>query len=102
MKTFALALVTGMVGLAGIAGNANAQDSFAFSINLGGPAYYGPPPVYVVPPPVRYAPPPAVYYQPAPVYYGPREFVRYGDEPRRFYGHHDNGFHNGWHGHHGH
>ncbi|MEO7031047.1 MAG: hypothetical protein ABI351_02320, partial [Herbaspirillum sp.] len=37
-----------------------------WSINLGAPAYYGPPPVYYGPPPVVYRQAPAVIYTPPP------------------------------------
>lgn len=90
MKKTYIAFVAGVLGLAGIVGNANAHDSVGLSINLGGPAYY------VAPPPVYYAPPPVVYYRPAPVYYSPGAYFRYDDEPR-YRERHDNGFHRGWH-----
>lgn len=81
MKKTYIVFWAGVLGLAGIVSNADAHDSVGFSINLGGPAYYAPPPVYYVPPP------PVVYYRPAPVYYGPSAYFSY----------HDNGLHRGWH-----
>ena len=101
MKKSYIAFMIVILGFSGVVSKANAHDSVGFSINLGGPAYYGPPPVYVAPS-VRYAPAPVVYYQPAAVYYSRSAFFSYDDEPRRYYGHQNNGFHHGGHGHHGH
>lgn len=70
--------------------SAYAHDSFGFSINLGGPAYYAPPVRY-------YAPPPVVYYRPAPIYYGPQAYYSY-QEPHYEYDHE----HHDWHHRHGH
>jgi hypothetical protein len=95
MKKNYIALMIGILGLAGGVSNANAHDSIGLSINLGGPAYYAPAPVYVASPPVYYAPQPVVYYRPSPVYYGPNAFFRYDDEPH-YRDHHDNGHHHGW------
>jgi hypothetical protein len=100
MKKIRLMFLALALVLAGTS-SAYARDSFGFSINLGSPGFYGPPPVY-------YAPPPAVYYQPAPVYYhyyapqayyGPRAYYR-SYEPR-YRGHdrgYDRGSHRGWDG----
>lgn len=91
-KTY-IAFVIGALGLAGVVTNANAHDNFGLSINLGGPAFYGPAPVYVASPPVYYVPPPVVY-RPAPVYYGPGAFLSFDNHVN--YRHHDNGSHRGW------
>ncbi|MEO6918634.1 MAG: hypothetical protein ABI171_06445 [Collimonas sp.] len=64
----------------------SAAPAFAgvnWSVNVGVPAYYPPPPVYYAPPPVYYAPPP-VYVRPpvvvygAPGYYPPAYYGRPG------------------------
>jgi hypothetical protein len=75
-----------------------AHDSIGFSLNLGSPYYYAPPPVY-------YSPPPVVYYEPRPVY---REY--YSSNPNVYYYPREDHYYNndGWrkhhehHGHHGH
>lgn len=81
-----------------------ARDSFGFSINLGLPGYYAPPPVYYYsPPPVVYHHAPSVYYRyyspPPKAYYTPRAHFNYGGH----YNNHGNrhGHHNPGHGHHG-
>jgi hypothetical protein len=92
MKSIRLMFVALALVLAGTS-SAYARDSFGFSINLGSPGFYGPPPVYYAPPPV--------YYHPAPIYYrsyGPSFYYR-SYEPRH-YGHRHHG-HRGWDGHRG-
>jgi hypothetical protein len=81
MKSIRLMFVAMALLLAGTS-TAFARDSFGFSINIGSPGFYGPPPA------VYYAPPP-VYYHPAPIYYrsyGPRAYYKHY-EPRRYHGH---------------
>lgn len=106
-KSFIASFVIGVLGLAGAVGEAVAHDSVGFSISIGAPVYYDPPPVYyVAPPAVVYQPAPVVYYRPAPVYYGPSAFISFGNghrrygEPLYYFGHRDFGFHGGGHRHH--
>jgi hypothetical protein len=92
MKKLRLALLAFALLLAGTS-TAFARDSFSFGLNIGGPAYYGPPPaVYYAPPP------PVVYYGPAPYYrhYAPRAYYRPYYAPRAYYNH---GPYRGWDGH---
>lgn len=105
MKKSYIALVMGVLGLAG---NAGANESIGFIVSLGsstpyhGPTYYGPHPGHAAPQGIHYAPPPVAYYRPAPVHYGPRAFIGYNNGPHRHFVRHDNGLHRGWHGHSGH
>ncbi|PFH08560.1 hypothetical protein BCF11_0923 [Collimonas sp. PA-H2] len=80
----------------------SAAPAFAgvnWSVNVGVPAYYPPPPVYLAPPPVYYAPPPPVYVRPAPVVvygapgYYPPGYYGYG-RPAYWRG---RGWHDHWH-----
>lgn len=95
-KTYLTLLLA--IGMAGAVGSAQAHDSVGFSLNIGSPYYYGPPPVYVAPPPVYYAPPP-VYYGPPPGYYGPRINYRYYDDHSHHRWHKHRGHHHGRHKH---
>ena len=83
MKKNYLIILLAICTMAANVSKANAHDSVGFSLNIGAPYLYGPPPVYVAPPPVYYGPPPAVYYRPAPIYYGPRISYDYYDRPAR-------------------
>ena len=107
MKARTLALIA-----AGLAAAAVPVASFAggsnvgFSIAIGGPAYYPPPPVvYYPPPPVLYYPPPVAYY-PRPYYYAPptvvfRAGTVWGGHPHGNWGRgqwgHGKGGRGGWH-----
>jgi hypothetical protein len=58
------------------ASTAMARDRVDWSVTIGQPGYYPPPPVYAPPPSIMYPPPP-VYVAPVPVY--PRgPVIRYG------------------------
>jgi hypothetical protein len=90
MKKMRLVLLGFVLMLAG-ATSAYARDSFSFGLNIGGPAYYGPPPA------VYYQPAPPVVYYPAPGYYNhyyaPRAYYRPYYAPRPYYNHGPRG---GW------
>lgn len=99
MKRAHLVLVAGAIGLAGMVGNASAQD-IGFSISVGSPAHYGHQPVYVAQPAVLYAPPPVAYHRHTPAYYG-NTVVSYQPPHQHRFAHQHHGFHPGWQGHHG-
>lgn len=94
-----LGLLTVLLGM-GFSTSVLAHDSIGFSLNIGQPYYYEPPPVY-------YAPPPVIYYQPRPVY---REY--YSEAPSPYYSeyyyddgwrdHHEHHWHHRHHRHHEH
>jgi hypothetical protein len=90
MKKIHLMLLALALALAGTS-SAYARDSFSIGLNVGGPAYYGPPPV------VYYRPAPPVVYYPAPGYYNhyyaPRAYYRPYYAPRPYYNHGPRG---GW------
>lgn len=95
MKKIRLMLLAFALVLAGTS-SAYARDSFGFSINLGSPGFYGPPPVYYAPPPVYYQPAPVYYHYYAPqAYYGPRVYSRPYYAPRGYY---NRGPNRGWDG----
>lgn len=88
MKKAQLGLIALLLGVS-FSANVFARDSIGFSLNIGQPYYYEPPPVY-------YAAPPVVYYQPRPVY---REYYNdayYNPRVVRYYDH------DGWREHHEH
>lgn len=72
MKKIQLGLLAVLLGI-GFSTSVLAHDSIGFSLNIGQPYYYEPPPVY-------YTPPPIVYYQPRPVYH---EY--YSEAPSPYY-----------------
>lgn len=88
MKALRLMLVAVTLGLAGMS-SANAHDNVGFSISIGSPGYYGPPPVYFGPPPVYHYYTPRVYYHYDRPYYfgGYRGHYYRGEGPHGFRGH---------------
>lgn len=91
MKKTHLGLMALLLGIS-FSSSVFAHDSIGFSLNIGRPYYYEPPPVY-------YAPPPVVYYEPRPIYreyYGSNSNAYYYPRADRYY---DN---DGWRGRRGH
>lgn len=91
MKKSLLGIAAILFGIS-VSTSAVAHDSIGFSLNIGQPYYYAPPPVY-------YSAPPVVYYEPRPVY---RAYYREGP-PVYYYprasGYYDNGYWKGRHWH---
>lgn len=96
MKAIRFALLAALLAFAP---SSFARDSFGFSINIGSPGYYAPPPVYYYSPPpvVHYYGPPVQYryYSPPPkAYYTPRAHFNYGGHyNKRGHKHHGHGHH---------
>lgn len=95
---FPLAIAAGAVALAP---SAMARDRVDWSISIGSPGYYGPPPPVVYsPPPVVYAPPPPVVYVPRTAYPMVGPGVVYTTPPY-MYGYREGEWrHRRWHHHH--
>ncbi len=92
MKPFKTLFAGALIGLASIS-SAQAHGNLGWSISIGSPSYYAPPPVYYSAPPVVYHSSPVVYYRPAPT-------VVYSAPAHGYYRSHSYGRwgHDGWRG----
>ena len=97
MKKTQFGLLALLLGVS-LSSSVFAHDSIGFSLNIGEPYYYGPPPVH-------YAPPPVVYYEPIPVYheyYSAGPSVYYDPRVGRYYDNDGRREHHDHHRHHEH